>query len=324
MRELSRELLLEVKNLRVQFNLRKGLWRKKEEIYAVDGVSFRMGVGESLGIVGESGSGKSSLAKGILRLLKGVGGSVWFDGVDWLGIKRKEYRELCWGMQAIFQDPFGSLNPRMRVEEIIGEGLSVHNLAGKDERECLVRRMLEEVGLDGSYGGRYPHEFSGGQRQRIGIARALIMRPKLMICDEPVSALDVSIQAQILNLMKRLQKEYRLAYLMISHDLAVVDYFCDRILIMYLGKVMEYGLKEDIILRSRHPYTVGLLSSIPDIRGGGRIKRVGRSFKDEDMGMGMGGCIFRGRCDFRVEECEEKEPELREVGAGHYCACHKA
>ena len=259
--------LLAVENLKVHFPLKTGwLGGASESVKAVDGVSFTIAPGETLGLVGESGCGKSTLGRAIVRLVDPTAGSVRFGGADLAQLGARELRERRRQLQIIFQDPYGSLNPRMTVEDIVGEALDVHKLtASKAERRQRIEELLTDVGLDAKYIQRYPHEFSGGQRQRIGIARALAVKPQLIICDEPVSALDVSVQAQIINLLQDLQREHGIAYLFIAHDLAVVEHISQRVMVMYLGKVVELADAKAIVRSPQHPYTQALISAVPEV-----------------------------------------------------------
>ncbi len=261
----ERPPLLRVSNLSTHFPVRSGLLQRiTGHLRAVDDVSFEVRPGETLGLVGESGCGKTTVGRSILRLVPATSGEVIFEGHDVFALSRRKLQRLRREIQIIFQDPIGSLNPRMRIVQIVGEPLLVHGLASKSELPDRVRELLERCGLSGSVANRYPHEFSGGQRQRIGIARALAVRPKLIVCDEPTSALDVSIQAQILNLLKDLQEEFDLAYLFISHDMAVIHHLCDRIAVMYEGKIVEQGTRDEVLLEPQHEYTKRLLAAVPE------------------------------------------------------------
>ncbi|MFN2747902.1 MULTISPECIES: ABC transporter ATP-binding protein [Bacillus] len=292
---------------------------RKKVVKAVDDVSFSVEKGEILGIVGESGCGKSTLGKSILRLTEPTSGQVTFLGREVTALDAKELRSMRRHFQMIFQDPYASLNPRMKIKDILEEPLIVHRLGSKAERKEVVRSMLEIVGMDASYGERYAHQFSGGQRQRIGIAKALITKPKLIIADEPVSALDVSVQAQILNLLKDLREAFALTFLFISHDLGVVRYLSDRVAVMYVGKIVEMSDADTLFREPKHPYTEALLEAVPVIGKG----EVEDRMQDVMVSGGSGkGCPFYSRCPKREAICKEAEPLLAEISAGHYAACH--
>lgn len=317
------DTLLKVEQLKKYFSSRKQfLGSAPKTVKAVDGVSFELARGETLGVVGESGCGKSTLGRAILRLHEPDSGNVVYDGVDLLALSHSEMRDYRQRMQIIFQDPYASLNPRMTVKELICASLDVFDIGTKQERVEKVLDMMEKVGLPLEYLNRYPHEFSGGQRQRIMIARALVLNPDFVIGDEPVSALDVSVRAQVLNLMKDLQQELSLTYLFISHDLSVVRYLCDRVMVMYLGKVMEIATKEELYSHAQHPYTQALLSSIPipDVDAG--QKRVRLSGDVPSPFNPPSGCRFHTRCAYATPECSQREPELMDTGGGHMVACH--
>lgn len=316
------ETLLEVNKLQKFFPIRGGLLsRVVANVQAVDRVSFKLGRGEVVGVVGESGSGKTVMGRTILRLLEPTSGQVIFNGTDITKLGKSELRDYRREMQVIFQDPFASLNPRMTVSEIIGEALQIHHLHPGKGRVDRIAELLSKVGLRPENMGRYPHEFSGGQRQRIGIARALAVDPAFIVADEPTSALDVSIQAQVVNLLQDLQEELGLTVLFIAHDLAVVEYICDRIIVMYLGKIMEIAPSRELNRNPKHPYTEALLSAapIPDPS----IKRQ-RIILEGDIPSPINppsGCVFRTRCRYAIAECAQVEPELREVTPGHFKAC---
>ncbi len=317
--------LLEIRDLRTYFPIRSPLLsRHLGDVRAVDGVTLDIEDGETLGLVGESGCGKSTLGRSILRLIEPTGGSIRFEGRDLLTLDYAEMRDMRRRMQIIFQDPYASLNPRMRVGEIIGEGLKIHGLVSGQERRGVVMRILNRVGLRKDHYDRYPHEFSGGQRQRIGIARALVFQPRMIIADEPVSALDVSIQAQILNLLDELQGEFKLTYIFISHDLRVVEHVSHRVAIMYLGKIVEVGGSEDIYADSRHPYTKALLSAIPmpDPDAKNRRDRVLLQGDVPSPANPPAGCSFHPRCPFAEKACAETEPPLERMDDGRLIACH--
>lgn len=319
------DYLLEVKDLKKYFPVRGGVFSKvKNWVKAVDGVSFGIYPGETLGLVGESGCGKTTTGRCILRLLEPTSGEVVFEGQNILEYSRNEMRKLRKEMQIIFQDPYGSLNARMTVGDIIGEAFTVHDMARGKERAEKVKELLEVVGLDPYHARRYPHEFSGGQRQRIGIARALALKPKLIVCDEPVSALDVSIQSQILNLLKDLQEDFGLTYLFIAHNLSVVQHISDRVGVMYLGHLVELAPRDQLYSSPKHPYTVALLSAIPIPDPDMRKARI---LLEGDVPSPLNppsGCTFHTRCLKAVAECRESRPELRELSPGHFVACHLA
>jgi oligopeptide transport system ATP-binding protein len=319
------EPLLRVKDLVKYFSVRGGLFsRELDRVHAVDHVSFDIAAGETLGLVGESGCGKSTTGRCILRLIEPTSGEVWFEGKNVTALDRDALRALCRDMQIIFQDPFASLNPRMTVGTIISEALVIHNLA-KTRREFTDRvvQLLETVGLQADHMRRYPHEFSGGQRQRIGIARALAVEPKLIVCDEPVSALDVSIQAQVINLLEDLQQKFNLTYLFIAHDLSVVEHISNRVAVMYLGRVVEIASAKDLYASPLHPYTEALLSAVPIPDP--RVKRQ-RIMLQGDVPNPIrppSGCRFHTRCPIReLPLCSQVTPELKQTAGGHWVACH--
>ena len=319
--------LLEVRDLVTHFTRRTGLLgTRKETVQAVNGVSLAVGRGETLGLVGESGCGKTTLGRSILRLIEPTGGAVRFGGVDVGALEPKALRAMRRRMQIIFQDPDASLNPRMTIGRAVREGMEIHQLAEGAEADARVRRLLEEVGLSADAADRYPHEFSGGQRQRAGIARALAVEPEFIVCDEPVSALDVSVQAQVLNLLADLQARRGLAYLFISHDLAVVRHLAPRVAVMYLGRIVEEGPAEAIYTRPRHPYTQALLSAVPVADPRSRRARIVLSGDPPSPINPPSGCPFHLRCQHpeKDEICRTARPELRAFGAGQRAACHKA
>jgi oligopeptide transport system ATP-binding protein len=323
----NNEILVEVKDLKVYFPITVGtfLKRKLGDIKAVDGVSFHIKKGETLGLVGESGSGKTTTGQAILQIDRPTGGKIFFDGRDITNVSKKERRSLRRGMQMIFQDPFGSLNPRMKVRDIIGEPLVVHGMAGgrKDYRS-RTSELLEIVGLDSDMGDRYPHEFSGGQRQRIGVARALAVNPSFIVCDEPISALDVSIQAQIINLLEDLQEQFTLTYLFIAHDLSVVRHISDRIAVMYLGEIVEIAPRGDLYRNPLHPYTRALLSAVPIPNPRVEAQREHILLKGEVPSPlnPPSGCHFHPRCAEAKGICSSQKPQMKEIMHGHSVACH--
>ncbi|MFP6679320.1 MAG: oligopeptide/dipeptide ABC transporter ATP-binding protein [Dehalococcoidia bacterium] len=322
------EARLSVRDLRVHFPINTGFFvrRQTAAVKAVDGVSFDISPGETLGLVGESGSGKTTTGRAILQLERSTAGSVRFRGVELTDLSAKRMRPFRSEMQIIFQDPYGSLNPRMNAGRIIGEPLIVHELAGnKDGRRDRVAELLERVGMNPEMMGRYPHEFSGGQRQRIGIARALAGEPSFIVCDEPVSALDVSIQAQILNLLSDLQTEFNISYLFIAHDLSVVRHISDRVAVMYLGKIMETASSADLYENPMHPYTRALMSAvpIPDPILERRRERIVLAGDMPSPANPPSGCVFRTRCPIATDECAEVVPHLTDHGNRHQVACIK-
>ena len=315
------EALLNVTDLKVHFPVGKTMFKPGVTVKAVDGVSFEVGRGEVLGLVGESGSGKTTLGRSVLRLIEPTHGSVQFDGVEVVGMASAELKALRSQMQIIFQDPYASLNPRMSVGQIVGEALLLHKIGTRRDRAQRVGDLLEKVGLPRNAAARFPHEFSGGQRQRIGIARALAVNPQFIVADEPVSALDVSIQAQIINLLQDLRQDLGLSILFIGHDLSVIEFLCDRVIVMYLGKIMETATAADLYARPRHPYTRALLDAapVPDPRA----RREPITLKG-DLPSPINppsGCVFRTRCPFAIKPCAEVVPPLETVGNRHAVAC---
>ncbi|WP_033295489.1 ABC transporter ATP-binding protein [Amycolatopsis jejuensis] len=315
--------LLEVSDLRVHFGLRSRL-RRRAVLKAVDGVSFHLDAGETLGLVGESGCGKSTTSRALLRLVPVTSGAVKFEGRDLTTLGPRELRRVRRHAQMVFQDPYASLDPRMKVAAAIAEPLRIHRLATGREAADQVGELLDAVGLPADSGERYPHEFSGGQRQRIAIARALAARPKLLLCDEPVSALDVSVQAQVLNLLEDLQERFGLTYLFVAHDLAAVRHLSRRIAVMYLGRIVEIGDREDVAARPLHPYAQALLSAVPrsDPRVERTRERIILSGDLPDPGATPDGCPFQTRCPAVQDRCRVEAPQLDEVASGHRVACH--
>ncbi len=323
---MTKNALLNLKNVKVHFPLVSGFFKKSTQfVKAVDGVSFDIYKGDSVGLVGESGSGKTTLSRSILGLIDEIynhkhESEIIYNGKNILDMDRKELNALCRHIQIIFQDPFESLNPRMSIGKIIEEGIAIHSLYPKNERMEKVKEILNLVGLDADYYYRYPHEFSGGQRQRIGIARALVLNPDFIIADEPVSALDVSIQVQILKLMQKMKEEFSLTYLFVAHDLSVVDYFCDRIVVMYLGKIMEIGTNEQIISNAKHPYTKALLSAVPIPDPENEKEQIILEGDIPDPINPPAGCVFKTRCPKKMKECDNVPPEI-EIETGHIANC---
>jgi oligopeptide/dipeptide ABC transporter ATP-binding protein len=318
--------LLEVKNIKVHFPVKHGvLVRKRPFVRAVDDVSFSLEPGETLGLVGESGCGKTTLGRGAIRLIEPTAGQVLFNGEDVTRLSNRALRRRRRQFQMIFQDPYSSLNPRMTVAQIIGEALDIHRLAcGREARHKRLMELLDAVGLAAKHAECYPHEFSGGQRQRIGIARALAVEPRLLVCDEPISALDVSVQAQIINLFQDLQDAHGLAYLFIAHDLAVVEHVSRRIMVMYLGKVVELAGARQVIRSPKHPYTQALVSAIPVVDPDSKRKRLVLPGDVPSPIDPPTGCSFHPRCPLAEERCRSELPMLHEVAPGHLAACHLA
>jgi len=320
---MAAETLLEVKNLKKHFPIKGGILSKTiGYVYAVDDVSFTLHRGETLGLVGESGCGKSTTGRTILRLIEPTAGAIEFEGQDITELDKGDMRALRREMQIIFQDPYASLNPRMTIGSIIGEPLEIHKIAKGAEKEDQVASLLQKVGLRAEDMRKYPHEFSGGQRQRIGIARALGLNPKLIVCDEPVSALDVSIQAQVINLLGDLQEEFGLSYLFIAHNLNVVEHISNRVAVMYLGKIVELASDAALYNNPQHPYTEALLSAVPIPDPTAQKKRI---ILEGDVPSPINppsGCHFHTRCPYKEKICEEIEPEFKDIGGGHWVACH--
>jgi oligopeptide transport system ATP-binding protein len=320
---MAETLLLEVKHLKKHFPIKGGVFSKTiGYVYAVDDINFTLEKGETLGLVGESGCGKSTTGRTILRLIEPTDGAIYFEGQDITNLDKSAMRALRREMQIIFQDPYASLNPRMTVGSIIGEPLEIHKIAKGAEKEERVASLLQKVGLRAEDMRKYPHEFSGGQRQRIGIARALALNPKLIVCDEPVSALDVSIQAQVINLLEDLQAEFGLSYLFIAHNLNVVEHISNRVAVMYLGQIVELASGEELYKNPQHPYTEALLSAVPIPDPTVKKKRI---ILEGDVPSPINppkGCHFHTRCMYKDKICEEVEPEFKDIGGGHWVACH--
>ncbi len=317
------DIILKVNNLSKYFPITDGIFsRVVNHVKAIDGVSFELKRGETLGIVGESGCGKSTTGRAILRLLEATGGEVIFNGKNIYDMSSHSLRKLRREMQIIFQDPFASLNPRMKVGELIEEPLKLHNIGSKEERINKVNKIIDVVGLNEYHLKKYPHEFSGGQRQRICIARALILNPKFIICDEPVSALDVSIQSQIINLLKDLQNEFDLTYMFISHDLSVVKHISDRVGVMYLGKMVELAPVNEIFDNPKHPYTKALLSAIPIPNPEAKREKIILKGDVPNPINIPKGCRFHTRCPYNMDICSVKEPDFNDYGNGHFTSCH--
>lgn len=315
--------LLEVKNLKKYFPIKGGMFsRNVGEVKAVDDVSFTVRKGETLGLVGESGCGKSTTGRSILRLIEPTGGLVLFEGRDVTRMTAEELRKMRRDMQIVFQDPFASLNPRHTVEQILEEPLIVHGIGTPKERKQRVQDLLKAVGLHSYQAKRYPHQFSGGQRQRIGIARALAVHPKLIVADEPVSALDVSIQSQVLNLMQDLQQEYDLTYIFIAHDLSVVKHISNRVGVMYLGRLVELADKDRLYLHPKHPYTQALLSAVPIADPDAKRERIILQGDVPSPAQAPNGCAFHTRCPAAMDLCQRERPVFQDDGNGHFVACH--
>src|SRR5580700_4052692 len=316
--------LLEIKNLKVHFPVKHGMFsRVKEHVKAVDDVSFAIEPGETLGLVGESGCGKTTLGRAIVKLLEPTAGSILFEGEDIARLTGPELRARRRKFQMIFQDPYGSLNPRMTVGQIVGEALDIHQLVeNASARQKRILELLQAVGLDSAHAQRYPHEFSGGQRQRIGIARALAVEPKLIVCDEPVSALDVSIQAQVINLLEDLQEQFGLTYLFIAHDLSVVEHISTRVAVMYLGRVVEIAPARELYDNPLHPYAEALLSAVPIPDPTVKRQRIMLQGDVPNPIHPPSGCHFHTRCPIAKPDCSQRDPVLRESRPGHWVACH--
>ena len=321
---MADKTLVKIENLTKNFISKKSFFGKPlSYVHAVDNVSLDIFKGETLGIVGESGCGKSTLGRSILRFTEPTSGKVIYDKTDLVSLSKEDMRQMRKRLQLVFQDPYASLNPRMTVKDLIKAPLDVFNIGNESERMEKVFQIMKQVGLTEEQLNRYPHEFSGGQRQRIVIARAIILDPEFVVCDEPVSALDVSVRSQVLNLLNTLQKEKNLTYMFISHDLSVVKYISDRIAVMYLGRVVELAEKDELYSHAAHPYTKALLSAVP-IAEVGRKREI--SVLEGDVPSPINppkGCYFNTRCPYADERCRKEKPELRDIGCGHMCACHK-
>ena len=324
---MGHEILLDVENLQKHFPIYGGILQQQVgAVKAVNGLSFKLRKGETLGLVGESGCGKSTTGRTILRLLEPTGGHVNFQGTDVASLSHQQMREMRKRMQMIFQDPYASLNPRMTIYSILEEPLLIHGLGNDEERRSRIQYLMETVGLRPDQVNNYPHEFSGGQRQRIGIARALAVEPELIVCDEPVSALDVSIQAQVINLLKDLQKEFGLTYIFIAHDLSVVEYISDRVAVMYLGKMVELASSDDLYGTPKHPYTISLMSALPRPDPRVKAKRVILGGEIPSPRNAPSGCHFHPRCPVATDLCSQEDPEWRDTAKEgedeHWVACH--
>ncbi len=316
--------ILEVKDLRTHFTIKpENMNEKKAILKAVDGVSFDIREGEVLGVVGESGCGKSTLGRTVLRLEEKTSGSVIYRGRDLYSLSARELKEARTSMQMIFQDPYSSLNPRKKISSLLEQPLRIHKAGSPKEIQEKVDALLDEIGLNPKYKNRFPHQFSGGQRQRIGIARALALEPEFIVCDEAVSALDVSVQAQILNLLLDIQDKYNFTYLFIAHDLAVVEFISHRIMVMYLGRVVEFADKDELAKKHLHPYTQALFAAFPKTDPRGREKRKPIVMGDVPSPINPpGGCYFHPRCPHKMDVCAQEYPEMKEVAPGHFAACH--
>ena len=315
------DLILEAKGIKKHFPIKKGFFmREVGQVKAVEEINLSVRRGETLGLVGESGCGKSTLGRTLIRLYEPTAGTIKFDGADFLNLSGQDLRKKRRDIQMIFQDPYASLDTRMTVGQIVEQPFKIHNILQKHEREARVKQLLELVGLKASHVNRYPHEFSGGQRQRISIARAVALEPKLIICDEPVSALDVSIQAQVLNLLKDLQERLKLTYIFISHDLSVIEHVCDRIAVMYLGRIVEIATRDELYKNPMHPYTQALMSSIPTIGQGKKKMQKILTGEIPSPINPPSGCAFHPRCAYKIDECSKSLPKLQGAEA-HQKAC---
>ncbi len=316
--------LLTASHLKKYYSVSKGLFAKTQYVRAVDDVSFTLGHNETLGLVGESGCGKSTLSRILLRLEEPTGGTVTMDGIDLTKLHGEKLRRMRGNFQMIFQDPYGSLNPRMSVFAMLEEILKLHTKLDANQRKERIHQLLSMVGLNSDYAYRHPHQFSGGQRQRIGIARALSVNPKFIIADEPVSALDVSVQAQIVNLLQDIQRDTGISFLFIAHDLAVVEHICHRIMVMYLGQIAEIAPAEELCSAPKHPYTKALLSAVPQFNPNKQRKRIILTGDVPSPLNPPSGCRFHTRCPFAQQKCTEESPQLREISPNRFCACHFA
>jgi oligopeptide/dipeptide ABC transporter ATP-binding protein len=320
---MTTDNLVEIRGLKVYFEVKGGILKRTVgQVKAVDGVNLDIRRGEILGLVGESGCGKTTVGRALLRLIPATEGSVTFDGKDLFSLSAAELKPLRRDMQLVFQDPYSSLDPRSRISEIVGEGLRVHGVTDRTERHHRVLKALEMVGLQEQHMRRFPHEFSGGQRQRIGIARALVLNPSFIVCDEPVSALDVSIQSQVLNLLKDLQQELNLTLMFIAHDMSVVEHLCDRVSVMYLGKIVEIASRDELFRNPQHPYTRALMSAIPVANPKAKRERIILQGDPPSPLNPPSGCRFHTRCPEVVEVCSQVIPPLIDLGHSHVCACH--
>lgn len=321
---MSNNVLLDIKDLKVYFPIKAGLLQRTVgHVKAVDGVSFSVNKGETVGLVGESGCGKSTIGRAIVRLNNPASGEIIYDGKNILAMEGEELRKTRKDLQIIFQDPYSSLNPRHTVKRLISEVLTVQKGYTEEEASKRVSELMIQVGLNDAYAERYPHEFSGGQRQRVAIAKALALQPQFIVCDEAVSALDVSIQSQIINLLMDLKAKYGITYLFISHALNVVEHISDRVIVMYLGKIMEDAKTEELFKNPLHPYTKALLSAIPILSGREKMERIVLKGDVPSAAHVPSGCRFHTRCYLADERCKNSEPELKEISPGHFCACHK-
>lgn len=320
----EKQVIMEVKHLTKWFPIKRGLALKTVgNVKAVDDVSFQVYKGETLGLVGESGCGKTTLVRSMLRLTEPTGGEVYYNGENFRELNKHDLKARRKDVQIVFQDPFGSLHPKMTIRTILEEPLIINHYGDKEARRKRVEELMRLVDLKEEQLDRYPHEFSGGQRQRIVIARALATNPQFVVCDEPVSALDVSVRSQILNLLKDLQKNLNLTYLFISHDLSVIEYICDRVVVMYLGKVVEVATSEQLFANPEHPYTQALLSAVPKVKASERTERIPLEGDIPSPANPPSGCYFHGRCRYCTEECKSRAPVLKDTGDGHMVACHR-
>lgn len=323
LKENEKEVFLKVDNLSKHFPMKKGvLSKQKSAVKAVDGVHFDIYKGETLGVVGESGCGKSTMARLLIKLYEATEGSIEMEGKRIESLNKQELKKFRRDIQMVFQDPYASLNPKWTIKRTLLEPLIVHGIGSRNERIRRVKEILNAVGLNESYAERYPHEFSGGQRQRIGIARALILNPKLIIADEPVSALDISVQAQVINILRKLQQEYNLTYLFITHDLSVVEHIADRVIVMYLGRIVEVSTTEKLFEKPNHPYTEALISAVPEVNSEVKKERIILSGDVPDPANPPSGCAFHTRCPYSMEICKTKRPELQSINGQQQVACH--